>query len=48
MDGLHISPGVVQGAAGTRAQEINQELLFPLEPIGAPMLPEASQLRIRL
>src|SRR5205809_7533639 len=30
MGGLHISSGVVQRAACTRTQEINQELLLPL------------------
>src|SRR3990172_6950642 len=48
MGGLHISSCVVQGTACTRTQKVNQELLFPLYAILSSMLPEASQLRIRL
>src|SRR2546427_2589209 len=48
MGGLHVTSGVVHGTAGTRTQKINQELLFPLDPVLSSMLPETSQPRIRL
>src|SRR6266568_4671754 len=45
--GLHVAADVIERPAGRRAQEVDQQLLFPPHAVVGPVLPEPGELGIR-
>src|SRR5882672_1748011 len=42
----HVAAAVVPRSPCARAQEVDQQLLLPLDPVGPPMRPETAELRV--
>src|SRR5437763_7135216 len=42
----HVPAAVVHGSAGARAEEVDQQLLLPIDPVIAAMRPETAELRV--
>src|SRR5262245_45842850 len=45
---LHAAPAVVHRSAGARAEEVDEELLFPRHTVRAAVRPEPAELRVAL